>query len=100
MRMHNPPHPGVLIRDDILPELGISIGTAAQQLGISRVTLSRILNGKSGISAEMAMRLHLWLGEDSPSAESWLSHQAEYDLWHIGQSRKLHVQSAHAHYAH
>lgn len=94
MKMHNPPHPGTLIRDDILPELGITVTQAAHQLGISRITLSRILHGKSGISAEMALRLHLWLGDDSPSAESWLRHQAEYDLWQAEQKGQLHVMPA------
>ena len=85
MRMHNPPHPGLLIRDDILPELGLTVTEAAKQLGISRVTLSRLINGKTGITADMALRLQLWLGEDSPSAGSWLRHQATYDLWQAEQ---------------
>lgn len=85
MRMHNPPHPGLLIRDDILPELGLTVTEAAKQLGISRVTLSRLINGKTGITADMALRLHLWLGEHSPSAGSWLRHQASYDLWQAEQ---------------
>ena len=56
MRMHNPPHPAEVIRDDILPTLGLTVTEAAKQLGVSRVTLSRLLNGKSSISAEMALR--------------------------------------------
>ena len=70
MRMHNPPHPAEVIREDILPELGLSVTEAAKQLGISRVTLSRLLNGKSGISADMALRLNAWLGSNSPCSES------------------------------
>ena len=50
MRMHNPPHPGLLIREDVLPELGLTVTEAAKQLGVSRVTLSRLLNGKTGIT--------------------------------------------------
>ena len=79
MRMFNPPHPAEIIKEDILPELGLSVTEAARQLGVSRVALSRVLNGKAAISAEMALRLHLWLGDNSPSAESWLHQQADYD---------------------
>lgn len=85
MYMHNPPHPAEVIRDDILPELGLTVTEAAKQLGINRVTLSRLLNGKSSITADMALRLHSWLGENSPSPESWLHQQADYDLWQASQ---------------
>ncbi|OSI11453.1 HigA family addiction module antitoxin [Neisseria zoodegmatis] len=85
MLMHTPPHPAEVIREDILPELGLSVTEAAKQLGVSRVTLSRLLNGKAGISADMAIRLHKWLGDDSPSPESWLHQQADYDLWQAMQ---------------
>ena len=54
--MYNPPHPGYILKEDILPELGISITEAANQLGVSRVALSRVINGKAAISAEMAIR--------------------------------------------
>ena len=91
MRMFNPPHPAEIIRDDILPELGLSVTDAAKQLGVNRVTLSRLLNGKSAISAEMALRLHAWLGKDSPTPESWLHQQANYDLWIESQKTKLSV---------
>lgn len=76
MRMFNPPHPAEIIKEDILPELGLSVTEAARQLGVSRVALSRVLNGKAAISAEMALRLHLWLGDNSPSAESWLDRKS------------------------
>ena len=85
MRMHNPPHPAEILREDVLPELGLTVTEAAKQLGVSRVTLSRLLNGKTGITADMALRLHLWLGEHSTSAESWLHQQATYDLWQAEQ---------------
>ncbi|KAE9528451.1 HigA family addiction module antitoxin [Testudinibacter aquarius] len=94
MMMYNPPHPAEVIRDDILPELGLSVTEAAKQLGINRVTLSRLLNGKAAISAEMALRLHIWLGEDSPSPESWLHQQAEYNLWKASQKGQLNVLPA------
>lgn len=92
MRMYNPPHPAEVIRDDILPELGLSVTEAAKQLGVNRVTLSRLLNGKSGISADMALRLHIWLGENSPSPESWLHQQADYDLWQASQKANFSIK--------
>ena len=80
MTMHNPPHPGLVLREWI-PE-SMSITTAASELKVSRVTLSKILNGNSNISADMALRLSLWLGT---SAEFWLSMQVKYDLWQATQ---------------
>jgi addiction module HigA family antidote len=81
--MFDPPHPGETIREDILPALGITVTDAAKQLGVSRVTLSRLIHGQSGISADTARRLEAWLGGPKwgPSAESWLRMQADYDLW-------------------
>lgn len=87
MRMHNPPHPAETLREDVLPELGITVTQAAKQLGVSRGALSRLLNGKSAISPEMAIRLHKWLGKDSPSPTSWLHQQADYDLWQASQKQ-------------
>ena len=86
-RMFNPPHPGETIREDILLALGITVTEAARQLGVSRVTLSRLINGQAGISADMARRLEAWLGgpKRGPSAESWLRMQADYDLWEAMQ---------------
>ena len=78
-RMHNPPYPGETLREDVLPALGLSVTQAAQELGINRVTLSRVLNGKAAISVDLALRLEAWL--DGPSAESWLKGQLAYDLW-------------------
>lgn len=78
MTIFNPPHPGSLLKEDILPELDISITEAATQLGVSRVALSRVINGKAAISAEMALRLEAWI--DGPTAETWIRMQAEYDL--------------------
>jgi addiction module HigA family antidote len=97
-RMFNPPHPGETIREDILPELGITLTEAARQLGISRVTLSRLAHGQSGISADMARRLEAWLGgpKTGPSAESWLRMQADYDLWRAMQKPAPKVVRAHA----
>ena len=78
MEMHNPPHPGEIIRELCLAPLGITVARAAEALGVSRKTLSAILNGRAGISPEMAIRLSLAF---DTSAESWLNQQAQYDLW-------------------
>lgn len=80
-RMHNPPHPGLTLRDDVLPALGLSVTEAAQALGVSRVSLSRVLNGAAAISPEMALRLERWLGPERGSrADLWLGLQAAFDL--------------------
>lgn len=92
-RMHNPPHPGETLREDVLPALGLSVTQAARELGINRVTLSRVLNGKAGISIDLALRLEAWL--DGPSAESWLRGQLAYDLWPAEQQRPV-VRVKHA----
>lgn len=85
MHMHNPPHPGTIIKSLCLDPLGVSVTQAAQALGVSRKTLSAILNGRAGISPEMAVRLSMAFGT---SAESWLNQQTQYDLWHAEQGRK------------
>jgi addiction module HigA family antidote len=85
MRMHNPPHPGEIIKRLCLDPLGVSVTQAAQALGVSRKTLSAILNGRAGISPEMAVRLSIAFGT---SSESWLNQQTQYDLWHAEQRRK------------
>ncbi len=80
--MHNPPHPGETLRDDVLPALGLTVTDMAQQLGVTRPALSRVLNGKAAVSTEMALRLEKWLGVDrGGSAAAWLAQQAAYDLW-------------------
>jgi len=84
--MHNPPHPGEVLRDLCLEPLGLTITDAAAALGVSRKTLSSILNGRAGISPEMAVRLSLAFGT---SSESWLNQQTQYDLWEAEKKRKL-----------
>jgi len=80
--MHNPPHPGHTLRDDVLPALGLSVTQAAAQLDVSRVTLSRMLNGRAGISPDMALRIEAWLGVDrGGEARLWLAEQSAYDVW-------------------
>ena len=80
--MHNPPHPGETLRDDVLPALGLTVTDAATQLGVTRAALSRVLNGKAAISPEMALRLERWLGIDRGGRASvWLAMQSACDLW-------------------
>ena len=80
--MHNPAHPGATLREDVLPALGLSVTEAAQHLGVTRPALSRVLNGRAAISAEMALRLEKWLGaERGGAAVVWLAQQAAYDFW-------------------
>lgn len=97
-RMFNPPHPGLTLRDDVLPALGLSVTQAAQQLDVSRVTLSRVLNGRAAVSPEMALRIEVWLGvERGGDARVWLAEQSAYDMWQVAQRFKaspMHVQPA------
>ena len=85
MLMHNPPHPGGFIRRQCLDPLGLTVTEAAKGLAVSRNTLSMLLNGRLGISPEMAIRLSEAFGG---SAESWLQQQMQYDLWHAQQNRE------------
>ena len=86
MRIHNPPHPGATLRDDVLPALGLTVTEAAAQLGVTRAALSRVINCRAAISPEMALRLEGWLGVNNGGrADLWISQQAGYDLW---QARK------------
>ncbi|MBW6510287.1 MAG: HigA family addiction module antidote protein [Desulfuromonadales bacterium] len=85
MLMHNPPHPGEVLRELCLDPLGLTVTAAAEALGVSRKTLSAVLNGKAGISPEMAIRLSIAF---DTSAESWLNQQSQYELWHAEQYRK------------
>src|SRR5450631_3781234 len=86
MRMHNPPHPGKVLRE----YLGtMSVTDTARHLGVTRVALSRILNGSAGISAGMAMKLADALGT---SPELWTGMQTQYDLWRASQLRRKKVR--------
>jgi antitoxin HigA-1 len=78
MKMHNPPHPGEIIREDCLTALGLTVTDAAKGLGVTRKTLSAILNGRAGISAEMAIRLSRAFGS---TPDHWLRMQLAHDLW-------------------
>jgi len=83
MSMHNPPHPGEIIREFCLEALHINVTEAARDLGVTRKTFSAILNGRAGISPEMALRLSKVFGR---TPEGWLRLQLQYDLWNTRQS--------------
>ena len=94
IHMHNPPHPGEILRDLCLEPLDLTITDAAAALGVSRKTLSAILNGRAGISPEMAIRLSIAF---DTTPESWLNQQSQYDLWVARQkSPKMKVQKLYA----
>ncbi len=82
-RMHNPPHPGETLLEDVIPALGLTVKAAAEQLGVSRVQLSRVIHGHAPISPDLALRLEQWIA--GPTADVWLKMQATHDLW---QARK------------
>jgi addiction module HigA family antidote len=84
MLMHNPPHPGEVIKELCLEPLGLTVTAAAKALGVSRKTLSAVINGNAGVSPEMAIRLSIAF---ETSAESWLNQQSQYELWHAEQHR-------------
>lgn len=86
MRMHNPPHPGEIIKSLCLEPLELTVTGAAKALGVSRKTLSSIINGRASISPEMAVRLSIAFNTTS---ESWLNQQTQYDLWHAEQRLKV-----------
>ena len=89
MKMYNPPHPGEIIKGLWLDPMSVSITEAAQAMGVSRKTLSKIVNGRGRVTPEIALRLSMALGS---SAESWLGHQAAFDLWEMEQHKdELHV---------
>ncbi|MDP2970267.1 MAG: HigA family addiction module antitoxin [Deltaproteobacteria bacterium] len=86
MHMHNPPHPGEIIREFCIEPLNLSVTEAANALGVTRKTLSALLNGRSGISPEMAIRLSKVFGR---TPEGWLRLQLQFDLWKTEQSVDL-----------
>jgi addiction module HigA family antidote len=90
MQMHNPPHPGQVLRELCIEPLGLSVTEAVEGLGVTRKTLSAILNGRAGISPEMAIRLSITF---DTSPESWLNQQIQYDLWMAQKAKtKLRVK--------
>ncbi len=94
IQMHSPPHPGEIIRELCIDPLGLSVTKAAEGLGVSRKTLSAILNGRAGVSPEMALRLSMAF---NTSPESWLNQQAQYDLWVARkESKRIKVKKLYA----
>jgi addiction module HigA family antidote len=91
MLMHNPPHPGEILKELCLKPLGLNVTETAKALGVSRKELSGILSGRAGISPEMAIRLSIAF---DTTAESWLNQQVHYDLWQAEQRRGEHESSA------
>jgi addiction module HigA family antidote len=82
MSMHNPPHPGESLREDVLPAIGMNVSSLARHLGYSRGQLSAVINGRAALSADLAYRLELaGLG----AARQYLAEQAAYDLWQAAQ---------------
>jgi addiction module HigA family antidote len=83
MSMHNPAHPGEILKTLVIEPLGLSVTETAKSLGVTRGSLSRVLNGRSAVTPEMALRLEMTFGK--PNAAHWLRLQNAYDLW---QTRK------------
>ncbi|MBO9643568.1 MAG: HigA family addiction module antidote protein [Pseudacidovorax sp.] len=88
--MHNPPHPGLVLREDVIEALGLSVTEAAERLSMSRVAFSRVLNGKAAISPDLAVRLEL---AGASTARAWLAMQANYDLWQALQHEQPPVRA-------
>lgn len=84
--MYNPPHPGEIIREFCIDSIGLTVTEAASALGITRKTLSVLLNGHSGIRPEMSLRLSRVFGR---TPEGWLKLQLQYDLWQVKQKTDL-----------
>ncbi len=96
MSMHDPAHPGEILKELVLEPLGLLVTDAARHLGVSRKTLSKVLNGRGAITPEMALRLEMTFGK--PNAAHWLRLQNAYDLWQTRQrSTAIHVTPVEAH---
>lgn len=92
MTMQSPPHPGELLRDEVIEPLGLSVSEAASRLAMSRVALSRVLNGKAAISPDLAVRLEQ---AGASTARVWLAMQANHDLWRARQHEQPPVRRLH-----
>lgn len=90
--MYNPPHPGAIVKKTLIDGAGLSITEAAKKLGIGRVALSKIINGRAGISPEMAVRLSIAL---NTSSKMWLSMQDSYDLWQVEKYKSTLIKQIH-----
>lgn len=95
MAMHNPAHPGVVLKELWLGPMGMTVTETADRLGVTRKTVSKIINGRGAITAEMALRLEIVFGS---TAETWLNMQTAFDLWQMKELRKtLRGTLRHAH---
>lgn len=92
MKMHNPPHPGKVLDELCLKPLSMSITEAAERLGVSRKTISKIINGHGSITPEMALRLEIVFGS---TAQTWLNMQSAFDLWNISKKRRRLSEALH-----
>ena len=98
MSMHNPAHPGEILKELVITPLELTITDASEHLNVSRKTLSKVLNGRGAITPEMALRLELAFRK--PSADHWLRLQNAYDLWQSRQNKSdLHVLPYRSNYA-
>ena len=90
MTMHNPAHPGEILKELVIEPLGLSVTEVASRLGVSRASLSKVINGRAGVTPEMAVRLEMTFGK--PNAAHWLRLQNAYDLWQTRlRSADIHV---------
>ncbi len=87
--MHNPPHPGEVLKEDVIAPLGLSVTEAAERLAMSRVAFSRVLNCRAGISPDLALRLEQ---AGVSTARAWMAMQANYDLWQAMQHKQPSVR--------
>jgi len=90
MRMYNPPHPGEIIKD-ALPEIPMTVTQFAKHIGVSRVTLSRVINGRAGITPEMSIKLSEAFGQGTPG-DIWFRMQNTYDFWQALQARRKKIK--------
>jgi addiction module HigA family antidote len=87
MRIHNPPHPGRIIKEAIAA-IPMSITGFAAHIGVSRVALSRVLNEKAGVTPEMSIKISEAFGQDSP--DIWFNLQNDYDFWQVSKAKPGH----------
>lgn len=85
MSMHNPAHPGEILKELIVQPLGLTVTQVAEHLDVSRKTLSKVMNGRGAVTPEMALRLEMAF--EKPSADHWLRLQSAHDLWLARQSQ-------------
>jgi addiction module HigA family antidote len=98
MNMHNPAHPGEILKELVIEPLGLSVTEAARHLGMSRKSLSKVLDGQGAVTPEMALRLEMTFGK--PNAAHWLRLQNAYDLWQTRQrAAEIHVSPVEVHAA-